>query len=453
MVCAVNRWSPVSPNRFVPRTGALALLAGVVATAIACGTSSSVGPTPTGSLKVTITGSTSSATSVTIQGPHSYHKVLTVTTTLADVATGAYTIATDTTQIVPDSIVGFGAVVGAVNGAGIEGTVTVTANDTARATVTFGMHRFGGLVIDGSDSNEVVEIAPANLTASGTVTPASDIDSTIILPAASALDAHGNLWVVSYLGNQIAMFTPAQRASASGKVAPAVVINGLEHPWGIAVDGSGTVWVANQSTNTLLGYTADQVTVSGSPTPAIVLSDTTQADRYLASPSGLLFDGSGNLWVANNGLGNGGMVDEFPRAELAASGPLTAAVMDSNQLIQPSRLAFDPAGNLWVSGYNSPGYLVEYAQSQLSTSEASPAVVLSMSAVDTSAHMWGVAFDKRGYLWTVSTRKLAAYAFAPAQLTTSGAPTPTTALTINSPARGTGSLGLTFDPYVLLPGN
>lgn len=408
-----------------------------------------MGPPATGSLAVTISGATSGATSVKVLGPNGYQHTLTATDTLTKLATGAYTVATDTTQMVPDSIVGFSAIVGAVNGGGIRGTVTVSGNETAQATVIFGVHRFGGLVINGSDSNEVIEIAPAKLTASGAVTPASDIDSTIVQPAASALDSHGNLWVVSYLGNRIAMFTAQQRAGASGPVAPAVVITGLVHPWGIAVDAGGTVWVANQGTNQLLGYTADQVAVTGSPTPAIVLSDTTTAERYLNSPSGLLFDASGNVWVANNG----GMVDEFPRAQLQASGPLTANVMDSNSVIQPSRLAFDAAGDLWVSGFNSPGFIVEYANNQLGTNEATPAVTLTMTALDTSAHMWGVAFDKRGYLWAVSTRKLAAYAFAPALLAASGAPSPTTTLTINSPAHGTGTLGLTLDPYVLLPGN
>ena len=439
----------MSYSRSISGAGAVALIVAGVVSPVACGTSS-VGPPATGSLAVTISGATSGATSVKVLGPNGYQHTLTATDTLTKLATGAYTVATDTTQMVPDSIVGFSAVVGAVNGGGIRGTVTVSGNETAQATVIFGVHRFGGLVINGSDSNEVIEIAPAKLTASGVVTPASDIDSTIVQPAASALDSHGNLWVVSYLGNRIAMFTAQQRASANGPVTPAVVITGLRTPLGYR-RGRQRYRVGRQTnwTTPLAGYTADQVATSGSPTPAILLSDTTQALRYLNSPSGLLFDASGNLWVANNG----GMVDEFPRAQLQASGPLTASIMDSNSVIQPSRLAFDAAGDLWVSGFNSPGYIVEYANNQLGTNEASPAVTLTMTALDTSAHMWGVAFDKRGYLWAVSTRKLAAYAFAPALLMASGAPAPTTALTINSPAHGTGTLGLTFDPYVLLPGN
>ena len=446
--------SLVSYSRAICGAGAVAFIVAGLVSPVACGTSS-VGPPATGSLAVTISGATNSGISVKVLGPNGYQHTLATTDTLTELATGAYTVATDTTKRVPDSIVGFSAVVGAVNGGGIQGTVTVSANETAKATVTFGVHRFGGLVINGSDSNEVIEIAPANLAASGMVTPASDIDSTIVQPAASVLDAHGNLWVVSYPGSRIAMFTPQQRASASGPVAPTVVISGIERPWGITVDGRGTVWVAhtvyaaNQLVSMIVGYTADQVAMSGSPTPAIVLSDTTAAQRYLNTPSGLVFDGSGNLWVANNF----GMVDEFPPAQLQASGPLTATVVDSNPLIQPSRLAFDSAGDLWVSGFNSPGYIVEYAKSQLGTNEASPAVVLTMAALDTSAHMWGVAFDKRGYLWTASTRKLAAYAFAPSQLMASGAPSPTTTLMIKSAGRGTGTEGLTFDPYVLLPGN
>jgi sugar lactone lactonase YvrE len=432
---------------FICGAVAVGLTAAGAVTMLACGGRSAVAPASTGEFTITVSGAPQSTSTVTVRGPSQYRQTVTATTTLTKLVPGVYTVLTDTTQIVPDSVIGFRAIVGAVNSGGIEELVTVKAGDTAKASVVFAVHRFGGLVIDGSDSNEVVEIAPGRLTTTGTVTPASDIDTTITQPAGSALDAHGNLWVVSYPGNRIAMFTAAQRAVANGQVAPAVAITGLHHPWGIAIDAAGTVWVADQSTNTIVGYTPDQVTASGSPAPAIVLSDTTTAELYLNSPSGLAFDPAGNLWVANNG----GMVDEFPHAQLLASGSLTAAVVDSNRLIEPSRLAFDSAGNLWVSGFNSPGYLVEYAHGQLGTNEATPAVMLTMSALGSTAHMWGVAFDRRGYLWTVSTRMLAAYAFSPAQLTASGSPSPTTAVTITSAARGTGALGLTFDPFVLLP--
>ncbi len=404
-------------------------------------------PKPTtGSLAVLVSAAAQGSGAVSITGPGGYRQRITSSTTLSTLAPGSYTIATDTTQRLQDSIVGFRALVGTVNGMGATGSVTVTAGDTARAAVAFGVHRFGGLVVGGSDSNEVLEVMPGQLSASGSITPAADIDSVVAHPAAVALDGGGNLWVVSYDGNSIAMFTAAQRATARGRVAPAVLITGLQHPWGIAVDGSGTVWVANQLNNTVVGYTASQVAVSGSPTPTVVLSDTTVAQAYLNSPSGLAFDAAGNLWVANNG----GFIDEIPRAQLAASGAVKPAVVDSNPMVQPSALAFDAAGNLWVTGYNPPSFVIEYAQQQLATSEVTPAVTLTMSALGPSARLWGIAFDRRGYLWTVSTRALAAYAFSPAQLAASGSPTPTTTLTITSPAHGTGAQGVLLDPFVLL---
>ncbi len=405
----------------------------------------------TGFLSVTVTLGPQASGKVTVTGPGNFQQVLTASTVLTKLAPGSYTLATDSATVA-DSIVGSIVVRGSVSAS----AVTVAAKDTAKVSATFTSQRFGGLVIDGFDSSEVLEVLPSQLGATATVTPGADIGATVGQPSASTLDASGNLWVASFQNNSLSMFTPAQRAAANGAVTPTVVITGpaLARPFGIAVDSHGTVWVTNVGNSTLVGYTAGQVAASGSPTPAVTLSDTTAAHRVFNSPAGIAFDHSGNLWVSNNG----GVIDEFTPAELAASGVAAPTDTITNGTIEPDAVAFDGAGNLWVSGYN--GAIAEYAPGQLTASGSpTPAVLLSMSASGAPPHPWGVAFDRRGYLWTVSadtagaTAPAAAYGFAPSQLAASGAPTPTTVVTINSTHHATGSLGLLFDPYVLMPGD
>lgn len=102
----------------------------------------------------------------------------------------------------------------------------------------------------------------------------------------------------------------------------------------------------------------------------------------LNEPSGIVFDGAGNLWIANRG--NPSFVAEYD--------PTTFAVMRSVALpprYLASGVAVDGSGSLWVDmmPMTGGGYVAEYS-----------APGYGVTKVLVTAGNGGLAFDARGYL-------------------------------------------------------
>jgi sugar lactone lactonase YvrE len=150
--------------------------------------------------------------------------------------------------------------------------------------------------------------------------------------------------------------------------------SGLNLPSGLAFDSSGNLFVANSGNNTI-----SEITPGGMvSTFASGLND----------PRGLAFDASGNLYVANNGantisrITSGGIVSTF-------SGP-------APDYANPIGLAFDASGNLYVSSFVfdriakiTPGGTISIFGPGLGTG-----VLLSPT---------GLAFDASGNLYTANS--------------------------------------------------
>ena len=91
---------------------------------------------------------------------------------------------------------------------------------------------------------------------------------------------------------------------------------GLLRPQGIAIDGAGTVWVANYQGNTL-----SEIAGASSSAPGALLSPSTGfgSDAFLSKPYGLAIDSSGNIWVSNSGKNT---LTEFVGAATPVKTPL-----------------------------------------------------------------------------------------------------------------------------------
>jgi sugar lactone lactonase YvrE len=123
---------------------------------------------------------------------------------------------------------------------------------------------------------------PSELAAGGAQVPTVTIRGEgLAYPSSLAFDASGDLWVsndgysAEMVQATIAEYTPAQLA-AGGTQTPNVLITGpaLNGPDGLAFDNSGNLWVANginSANETIIEYSASQLTASGSPTPVVTL--------------------------------------------------------------------------------------------------------------------------------------------------------------------------------------
>jgi secreted PhoX family phosphatase len=227
--------------------------------------------------------------------------------------------------------------------------------------------------------------------------------------------------------------------NANGDVAPeASFTNGMYGPTTMVFDSSGDLWVANENTSDLFEFTKAQLAMRN-PVPAVTIFAESGA---LANPFGMAFDDSGNLWVVSN---NSSRVYEYTKSQLASSGGPTPHTTISDFPSTPIfGVAFDASGDLWVSTVKS---VVEFSKAELAKAKPVPTVTISSSG---GAQL---VFDPSGDLWMVTggagllrhplyQRGGGAHQ-GPAL--TSGSPTP--AVTISSTK--VGAAGSIYGPYSL----
>jgi hypothetical protein len=151
-------------------------------------------------------------------------------------------------------------------------------------------------------------------------------------PTALGIDSAGNVWVSDYYGGLSAY------APGGAPVFPSGITGySLYQSFGLAIDGSNNVWVANQDTpgvNNNLG-TVSEFTNTGQPLSGSL--------GYYAGgidyPEALAADTDGSVWVADNG--------DSSVTHLSSSG---AALGDftSTHIHFPSAIAVDSNHNIWV---------------------------------------------------------------------------------------------------------
>jgi sugar lactone lactonase YvrE len=242
--------------------------------------------------------------------------------------------------------------------------------------------------------SSVVKYTPAQLTAGGTPTPAVTLSgSSFNLPHGLAFDAQGNLWVANRSTGEIAEYTASQ-LTTSGTPTPSYVlyVNGSSPgPTAIAFDAQGNLWIANFYASTIDEYTASQLTTPCSPPPNVVISATNSS---LLGPFAIAFDASGTLWVSNVS-GPTGTIVGYSASQLTATGSPVPSVTITLPTTEPNAaigfgLAFDASGQMWVSDALNNA-LDTFTATQLATSGSpTPTVVVNSTAINGPA---GLAFD------------------------------------------------------------
>jgi gliding motility-associated-like protein len=170
-----------------------------------------------------------------------------------------------------------------------------------------------GNIYVGDDVNSTIrKISPAGLvtTLAGSGahgnTNGAGTNASFNAPFGVAVDGAGNVYVADEGNNLIRKITPAGDVTtlAGSGVASSVNSNGLsasfDHPYGVAVDAAGNVYVAEGVNNLIRKITpaADVTTFAGSGSPGSVNGNGTAAS--FRDPEGIAVDAAGNVYVADS---------------------------------------------------------------------------------------------------------------------------------------------------------
>jgi len=184
--------------------------------------------------------------------------------------------------------------------------------------------------------------------------------------AAVALDKAGNYYVVSSSLNQVFRVTPTGAITTvagngtpgfSGDGGPATLAE-LNYPYGVAVDGSGNLYIADFQNVRIRMVNPSGVitTVAGNGVSGFSGDGGSATSAQISSPVGVAVDGKGNLYFAdfdNNRIrmvNSSGVISTVAgngiRNSSGDGGPATSA-----ELYNPSGVALDGNGNLYIAGY------------------------------------------------------------------------------------------------------
>jgi sugar lactone lactonase YvrE len=344
-------------------------------------------------------------------------------------------------------------------------TATTTISPTATATST--PSKTDGLWVPNIFGPSVNEFDPPARAVSGNPPPQFSNESAfLLLPAGLAFDSSQNLWVSNcsdfvFGTGAIAEFTAAQLANLGSDSMPhpntTLLDNGsltiLGCPWGEQFDAAGNLWVTNRTIPNLVSYSPAQLAVGGALTP-----DTTITSTSFGSPRSIAFDASANLWIVEN---QNQEILGYKAATLATalghSGQVNPdIIISSSSFGDPRAIAFDAGGNLWLT--DATGKLLKFAAADLAMSGTpTPTVIITATPVVTLDGIAlsldfpeGIAFDAAGNAWVANLESDNAGSLAeytPAQLATSGSPSP--AVFLDSDIFGTNihqPAQLTFGP-------
>jgi hypothetical protein len=253
-------------------------------------------------------------------------------------------------------------------------------------------HRPSGQVIywdtfSGTPAPQIDEVNLPLTTGSTPTTVSYSAGNNLDFSNGMAFDSSGRLWVLSFPpggGSETAeVFTPP--VGASSTAALTFTLSGVGDVSTIVFDASGNLWGADFADSKVYEYTGP-FTTSGTLTPALTLTSGIDA------ASGLAFDSAGNLYVSNNGSSGSNSIAVFTT-------PISnSASYFLDGVSQPGGLIFDSSGNLYVfNAVNSGASLDRFNSNDLS-SGATPSISdpAGLSGIPYGA---AFAFDSSGNLY------------------------------------------------------
>jgi sugar lactone lactonase YvrE len=230
----------------------------------------------------------------------------------------------------------------------------------------------GNVYVADLGNNTIRKITPGGVvtTLAGTPGVSGSADGTggaaqFAKPSGVAVDSLGNVYVADSFNNTIRKIssggavttlagTPGIVGSADGSGGAAQ----FNRPGGVAVDGTGNVYVADSLNRTIRKITSNGVVTTLAGTPGILGAlDGPGSIARFANPTGVAVDGEGNVYVADNynftirKITSAGLVTTLA-GSLSSMGSADG-IGTNAQFNYPQGVAVDNAGNVYVTDTNN----------------------------------------------------------------------------------------------------
>lgn len=196
-------------------------------------------------------------------------------------------------------------------------------------------------------------------------------NATLSYPSGVAVDGSGNIYIADQYNNRVRKVAPTgiiSTVAGNGSWSysgdgSAAVSAGIPTPSGVAVDGSGNLFIADNGSARIRKVSAAGIisTVAGNGTVGYSGDEGAATAAMLSNPAGIAVDGSGNLYVADEGnyrirkITTSGIISTVAgNGSYSSFGDAGEGGLATSAAISPSGIAADVNGNVYISdwGYN-----------------------------------------------------------------------------------------------------
>ena len=190
------------------------------------------------------------------------------------------------------------------------------------------------------------------------------INAQLNQPVTAAFDGSGNMFIADTGNNRIRKVTSSGTISTvagNGAIGfsgdgGAATSAALNSPRGVAVDGSGNIYIADTGNSRIRKVSSSGViaTIAGTGVAGFAGDGGPAANAQFSSPQGVAVDGSGNVYISDRGnarirvINASGVISTIAGTGVPGfggdNGPATSA-----QLNIPAGIALDGSGNLFIA--------------------------------------------------------------------------------------------------------